>query len=56
MPGLDEPPLRLVRREDANPVIAALKRGQPLHLTGVSQTRLRVMSFDPLPTCDRPTE
>lgn len=31
---------RLVRREDANPVIAALKRGQPLHLTGVSQTRL----------------
>lgn len=31
---------RLVRREDANPVIDALKRGQPLHLTGVSQTKL----------------
>lgn len=32
--------LKLVHREDANPVIEALKRGQPLDTTGVSQSKL----------------
>lgn len=31
---------KLLHREDANPVIDLLKRGQPLDLTGVSQSKL----------------
>lgn len=31
---------KLLHREDANPVIAALKRGQAVQTTGVSQTKL----------------
>ena len=31
---------KLVLREDANPLIDALKRGQPLNFTGISQSKL----------------
>lgn len=32
--------VKLLHREDANPVIDMLKRGQPLDLTGISQSKL----------------